>query len=129
MSGSALQRWHAFAESGDVGLLDDLLADDVEFHPPTYWKPRRGKAVVTIILGTVATVFEEFRYEREWIDGPNWALEFTARVGELDLKGVDLIRLDEQGKIADFEVAARPPNAVAALRDAMEERLRPFLEG
>ena len=80
-----------------------------------------------LILGTVAGVFEDFRYEREWVDGDDWALEFTASVDGLVLKGVDLIRLDAHGKIAEFEVVARPPNAVAALRAAMEERLRPLL--
>lgn len=123
-----LARWHAFAETGDVSILEGILADDVEFRPPTYWKARRGKREVALILGTVAGVFDDFRYGREWVDGGDWALEFTARVDGLELKGVDLIRLDAAGQIVDFEVVARPPNAVAALRAAMEERLRPLLE-
>ena len=122
-----LERWHAFTATGDVAVLDELLADDVEFRPPTYWTPRRGKREVALILGAVAGVFEGFRYEREWVDGDDWALEFTARVGGLELKGVDLVRLDDGGKIVDFEVVARPPNAVAALRDAMADRLAALL--
>lgn len=129
MSGTdTLARWHAFAETGDVSILEEVLADEVEFRPPTYWTARHGKREVALILGTVAGVFDDFRYVREWVDGDDWALEFTARVGGLELKGVDLIRLDEAGRIVDFEVVARPPNAVAALRAAMEERLRPLLE-
>lgn len=124
---ATLERWHAFASTGDAAILDEVLADDVEFRPPTYWSARRGKLEVMLILGTVAGVFEDFRYEREWVDGDDWALEFTASVDGLVLKGVDLIRLDAHGKIAEFEVVARPPNAVAALRAAMEERLRPLL--
>ena len=123
-----LARWHAFVASGDVAILDEILADDVEFRPPTYWKARHGKLEAALILGTVAGVFEDFRYHREWVDGSDWALEFTARVGALSLKGVDLVRLDDEGKIAEFEVVARPPNAVAALRAEMEERLRPLLD-
>ena len=122
-----LERWHAFTATDDVAVLDELLADDVEFRPPTYWTPRRGKREVALILGAVAGVFEGFRYEREWVDGDDWALEFTARVGGLELKGVDLIRLDGEGRIVDFEVVARPPSAVAALRDAMAERLAALL--
>jgi hypothetical protein len=125
----ALERWHRFTDTGNAGLLDDLLADDVTFHPPTYWTPRRGKLEVALVLGTVATVLQDFRYERQWVDGSEWALEFTATVGGLQLHGVDLIRLDEAGRIVELEVVARPPNAVAALRAAMEARLRPFLEG
>lgn len=125
----SLTRWHAFTATGAVGLLDDLLADDVVFRAPTYWTPRNGKLDVALILGTVATVFEDFRYEREWIDGPDWALEFVARVGDLEIKGVDLIHIDHEGRIVDFEVVARPPNAVTALGAAMNERLAPLLSG
>jgi hypothetical protein len=122
-----LAHWHAFVATGDVGLLDDLLADDVVFRAPTYWTPRHGKLEVALVLGTVATVFEGFRYEREWTDGPDWALEFVARVGNLEIKGVDLIRLDADGHSAEFEVVARPANAVAALGEAMNERLARLL--
>lgn len=124
-----LARWHEFVTTGDFGILDDLLADDVVFRAPTYWTPRQGKLEVALVLGTVATVFEGFRYEREWIDGPDWALEFVARVGALEIKGVDLIHLDEEGRIAELEVVMRPANAVAALGAAMNERLAPLLSG
>jgi hypothetical protein len=125
---TTLERWHAFVATRDVSVLDEILAEDVTFRPPTYWKARHGKAETLLVLGTVVTVFEDFRYGREWVDERDWALEFTARVGELELKGVDLVRLDDDGLICDFEVVARPPNAVAALRAAMEERLAPFLQ-
>jgi hypothetical protein len=118
----ALERWHEFVATGDASLLADVLADDVEFHSPAYWKARRGPLEAMIVLGAVATVFEDFRYEREWIDGRDWALEFAARIGDLQLKGVDLIRLDEGRCIARLEVMVRPPNAIAALREAMEQR-------
>jgi hypothetical protein len=117
------ERWHEFVSTGDASLLADVLAEDVELHPPAYWKPRRGPLETMMVLGAVATVFEEFHYEREWIDGRDWALEFAARIGDLKLKGVDLFRLDTDGRIAKLEVVIRPPNAVTALREAMEQRL------
>jgi hypothetical protein len=118
-----LESWHAFVATGDASLLADVLADDVELHPPAYWKPRCGPLETMIVLGAVATVFEEFHYEREWVDGADWALEFAARIGALQLKGVDLIRLDNEARIVKLEVMIRPPNAIAALREAMEQRL------
>lgn len=75
------------------------------------------------ILTTVATVFEDFRYVREILDAQNFALEFEARVGELTLRGVDLIQIGDDGKIVDFEVMIRPANALQALGTEMGRRL------
>ncbi len=117
-----LDRWHQFITDRDVNLLDDLLADDVTFRSPAYWKPRTGKSITLLILSVVMGVFEDFEYHRQWIDENDWALEFTARIGNLALKGVDLITLQD-GKITDLEVVIRPPNAVDALRREMGIRL------
>ena len=37
----------------------------------------------------------------------------------MTLDGIDLVTLDESNKIVDFAVLARPPSAVAALKDEM----------
>ncbi len=60
----------------------------------------------------------------QWIspDGKNWALEFTANIGgdkKKGITGIDLVELDDDGKIVDFTVLARPPNAVEELKKAM----------
>ncbi len=117
-----LTAWHRFVAERDIAYLDDLLDDNVSFRPPTYWKTRIGKPVTMLILSSVMEIFEDFEYRRQWIDGENWALEFSARIGDLTLKGVDLIRI-ENNKIVDLEVLIRPPNAINALRHEMITRL------
>lgn len=119
-----LSRWHQFVETQNAGILDEILADNVKFHSPFVWKPKDGKAITIIILTTVTKVFEDFRYVREIIDGQNFALEFEARIGELTLRGVDLIQLGDGGKIIDFEVMIRPANALQALGMEMGKRLQ-----
>jgi hypothetical protein len=118
-----LARWHEFVETGNPEILGAILAGEVKFHSPFVWRPKDGKAVAVKILTTVVTVFEDFRYVREIIDGPHAALEFEARVGELTLRGVDLIQFDEDGKIIDFEVMIRPANALQALGVEMGRKL------
>jgi len=118
-----LSLWHKFVETQDANILDQLLADNVQFHSPFVWKPKDGKLMTTIILTTVTQVFKEFRYVREILDGTNWALEFEAKIGELTLRGVDLIRINPDGKIIDFEVMIRPANALQALGLEMSRRL------
>jgi len=119
-----LSRWHEFVETQNPAILEEILAEEVKFHSPFVWKPKDGKAAAMKILRTVATVFEDFRYVRQITDEQNAALEFEARVGELTLRGVDLIQIAADGKIVDFEVMIRPANALQALGMEMSRRLQ-----
>ncbi|EBA14316.1 hypothetical protein RSK20926_09704 [Roseobacter sp. SK209-2-6] len=108
---------------GDEALVAELLAEDVTFQPPTYWKTWTGREPVAAVLGHVGQVFSEFRYRRVMGEGLDWALEFQCKVGELDCVGVDLITLNDTGLIQHFEVVMRPYKTIGALRDAMMARI------
>ena len=118
-----LNLWHKFVETRDARILAELLDENVNFHSPFVWKPKHGRQMTTAILLTVTEVFADFRYIREIFDGANWALEFEASVGELTLRGVDLIQLNSNGKVIDFEVMIRPANALQKLGEEMGKRL------
>ncbi|HMS39471.1 MAG TPA: hypothetical protein PKE69_04540 [Pyrinomonadaceae bacterium] len=118
-----LSLWHQFVASPNAEILHEIFADEVQFHSPFIWKPKDGKAVTTLILMTVTQVFQNFRYVREITEGNNFCLEFEANIGDLTLRGVDLIRLNEAGKIIDFEVMIRPANALQNLGMEMSKRL------
>ncbi|MBS1795029.1 MAG: nuclear transport factor 2 family protein [Acidobacteria bacterium] len=118
-----LEKWHRFVETKDAAILEEILAGDVKFHSPFVWKPKDGRAAAIVILKTVATVFEDFRYLREIVGERDCALEFEARVGEFTLRGVDLMRIGDDGKIVDFEVMVRPANGLQALGAEMSRRL------
>ncbi|HWQ36017.1 MAG TPA: nuclear transport factor 2 family protein [Blastocatellia bacterium] len=120
---AALTRWHQCVTDRDMNTLREILADDIRFHSPFLWKPKEGTDAALMILSNVVQVFEDFKYHREMTDGTTWTLEFSARVGDLALKGVDIIRFNEEGKIADFEVMIRPANALQALGAEMGRRL------
>ncbi|MBJ6372854.1 nuclear transport factor 2 family protein [Sedimentitalea arenosa] len=108
---------------GDETAIADLLAKDVKFMPPTYFATWTGRDAVAAVLGHVGKVFSDFRYRRVMGDGPDWALEFQCKVGDLDAVGVDLITLDEDGLISTFEVVMRPYKTIGALREAMNARV------
>lgn len=118
-----IQSFHRAALTGAAEDLPGLLAPDVAFRPPTYWKEWRGRELVAGLLGHVVAIFENFRYHRMWGGHPDYALEFTAGIGDLDLVGIDLVTLNEDGLIADFTVLMRPIRSVQALREAMNARV------
>ncbi len=107
----------------DIAGFRPLLAENVTFRPPTYWATWTGREPVAAVLEHVGAVFEDVRYRRVMGSGNDWALEFQCRIGELDAVGVDLITLDDNGQIADFEVVMRPYKTIGALREAMNARV------
>lgn len=115
--------WHQFVQSPKAEILDKILSDNVKFHSPFVWKPKTGKKITSAILLTVTEIFENFRYIRRIADKKCFCFEFEANIGELDLRGVDLIEVDENGKITDFEVMIRPFNALQKLGDMVSQKL------
>ncbi len=109
---------------GDDTKIAGLLAEDVRFLPPTYFKTWTGREPVAAVLGHVGQVFSDFRYRRVMGEGNDWALEFQCKVGDLDAVGVDLITLNDEGLVAVFEVVMRPHKSIGALRDAMNARVQ-----
>lgn len=108
---------------GDESLICELLAEDVRFSPPTYYSTWTGRVPVAAVLGHVGQVFSDFRYRRVMGEGNDWALEFQCKVGDLDAVGVDLITLNKDGLIQEFEVVMRPYKTIGALREAMMARI------
>lgn len=126
---ATLQRWHQMIAAGDLSRLPELLHPQAVFRSPMAFTPYESAAAVNLILNTVVRVFEDFAYQRELAstDGTDVVLEFSARVGDRQLKGIDMIRFDETGLITDFEVMIRPMSGLQALGEEMGRRLAPQL--
>ncbi|WP_170719697.1 nuclear transport factor 2 family protein [Ruegeria profundi] len=118
-----IERMQEVVAKGDEDLIHELLAEDVRFMPPTYYSTWTGRAPVAAVLGHVGKVFSDFRYRRIMGSGNDWALEFQCKVGDLDAVGVDLITLNDEGLIQQFEVVMRPHKTIGALREAMMARV------
>ncbi|HZS09951.1 MAG TPA: nuclear transport factor 2 family protein [Blastocatellia bacterium] len=120
---ASLAHFHRCVADGDMTTLGEILADNVCFRSPFLWKPKEGKELIGIALSAASRVFEDFAYHREMTDGTTWVLEFSARVGEFSLKGVDIIRFNAEGRIEDFEVMVRPFKGLQALSEAMGRQM------
>jgi len=110
-------------ESKDAATATTLLADDVVFRSPAVHTPYEGKVATSLILHAVARVFEDFRYTRVLSSGDDHVLVFEARVGELDVEGVDVQQVDAAGLVDDFRVMIRPLKGLHAVVDAMAREI------
>lgn len=125
----SLAKWHAMVARRDLTDLGAVLHPEAAFRSPMAYKPYHSADAVALVLRTVMTVFEDFAYHRQAVtsDGRSVVLEFSARVGDKSLKGVDLIQFDADGLIVDFEVMIRPMSGLQALGAEMGARLAAIL--
>lgn len=123
MSTDGLTKWHKFVNEQDEQALTEALADDILFYSPFIWKPKEGKATALLYLRSAVRVLEDFAYHRQFVSENAVVLEFSARIGSLSVKGVDIIQLNAGGQIAAFEVMVRPANGLQALGAAMAQQL------
>lgn len=114
-------RWAA--EAKDFTKLEELAAEDVVFRSPVVFKPYRGRQALATILRAVAEVFEDLRYLDQVETGERAVLVFKARVGDREIDGVDVLRFDERGKVAELMVMVRPMSGINALAEAMQRKL------
>jgi hypothetical protein len=115
--------FRAGVESGDLDAALAALAPDVVLNSPVTFRAFEGAEVVGHVLRAVAQVFQDFRYTDHLREGPTSILVFKARVGEREVDGIDLIREDADGRIADITVMVRPLSGLTALAEEMGRRL------
>jgi hypothetical protein len=106
-------------EAGDIEAAIACLAPDVTFNSPVAHTPFEGADAVGGVLRAVFETFEDFEYTDELDQGDTRALVFRARVGDKQLQGLDLLRMNADGLIEDFTVMVRPASGLMALGAAM----------
>ena len=105
--------------------LARIIREDAVFHSPVVHTPQRGRALVVAYLAAAAQTLgnDSFRYVRELVDQHCAVLEFTTELDGVHVNGIDLIRFDEDGMIADFKVMVRPLKAVNKVWEQMAAML------
>ncbi|MEU5928400.1 nuclear transport factor 2 family protein [Streptomyces antimycoticus] len=126
---NAADRFRAAVDNKDLTALDDLFTEDIRLYSPVKFTPFEGKPMVLGLFGVLLRTFEDFRYVGDYTgtaqtsaDGtsaPSAVLLFRARVGGKEIHGIDLLHLDDDGRIKEFTVMVRPQSAVHALGEAV----------
>ncbi|WOO80580.1 uncharacterized protein LOC62_03G004105 [Vanrija pseudolonga] len=121
----SLATWHEMIAARDLSRLETIVHPNAVFHSPMSHNAYTPRAALILALSTVITIFEDFAYHRELAtdDGKSVVLEFSAKANGKSLKGIDLIRFDDDGKIVEFEVMVRPLSGLQALGGEMGKRL------
>jgi SnoaL-like domain len=120
---SAAADFRAAVERQDIDAVSGLLAPDIVFHSPVTFHPFVGRETVMGLLTLVSQTFENFRYTDELVGEGTHGLIFRASVAGKELEGIDLLRIDERGLIADFTVMVRPLSGLIPFAQLMGEKV------
>jgi limonene-1,2-epoxide hydrolase len=116
--------FRAAVESKDFGQVQATLAPDVRFRSPVVFSTYDGRDAVGALLRVVGEVLApELSYQWQIQEGDREVLCFVTRVDGKDVEGVDLLRYDDQGLVAELVVMMRPMSGLTAVRDAIGARL------
>ncbi len=129
---TGLERWHAVIDNGSKPQeLAAIIREDAVFHSPVVHTPQQGRDIVVAYLSAAGQTLgnDSFTYVRQLADGENACLEFTTEMDGIHVNGIDLIRFDEDGMIADFKVMVRPLKAVNKVWEQMAAMLEAMKGG
>ena len=119
-----IARWHDIVRAQDPDLLDDLLADDVVFRSPAVHTPQAGRERTRAYLAAALVVLGPgLEYHREWRRPQSAVLEFTTTIDGIEVHGVDMIEWDDELRITEFTVMARPAKGLQVLIEHMGAEL------
>jgi hypothetical protein len=124
----SLTKWLAMIAANDFRDLPSIIAADAVFRSPVGLKPYRGRELVCLMLSTAAGIFEHFKYHRKFLNDENAALEFGAKIGDIELKAIHLIRFNAAGEFVEIEKLVRPMEGAKALGNAMGSSIGPQIK-
>jgi hypothetical protein len=137
-----IEKWHRHLRGEFPGGLDELLADDVVFYSPIVYTPQEGKAITKMYLTAAGQTLPgdsatseggsgskegRFRYTEEVLAGDTAVLEFETTVEGKYVHGVDIIRVNDEGRAGEFRVMIRQlqaGNLAHAQMKAMLEKMQ-----
>ena len=105
-----------------VGILS-TLADDVVIHVAVHDAPMQGKEIADFLFGVLAEELGEMRITDEIVEGDKAVVLFETSIGDMGAQGLNVIRLDSSGAIAELTVFFRPLAALSRIAEVVGGRM------
>ena len=114
-------------------FYEDNMNDKVLFSSPAIHKPSDNRMYIKTILNWVIEIVEDFHYtDIDYYDYKTnrVAMIFAGKVRDstsdkyLQVEGIDLIQLNDDGKVVELKVMIRPLNALIVVATTMKNRFK-----
>ncbi|MCV7226247.1 nuclear transport factor 2 family protein [Mycolicibacterium komossense] len=121
---SAITALRTAAENADGEALAGIVASDVIFHTPLTSRIRfEGREEVTALHRDIFAVIEGLSTTEPLTRGDTGVFTFSGHVRGLKLEAMNLVRVNDHGKIVEFTIFARPLPALATLFATLPPRV------
>jgi len=113
-------------EARDIDALIDTFAPDVVLHSPLISEAFHGRDDVGFLFRTLADEYlftDGFHYTAELAEGDTLVLAFRGPLRGTDVEGVDLFKLNPDGKIREVTVFLRPLTGTTAVAKFLSGRI------
>ncbi len=121
---TAITALRAAGESGDADAITALLAPDVVFHSPMTDRIRfEGRDEVVALHRDIFAVLDGIDTAEPLVNGDRGSFSFRARVRGEELEAMNLVRVNEQGRIVELTVFVRPLPGLATLFATLPPRV------
>jgi hypothetical protein len=112
------------AEAGDMTALAETLDPNIRFRGPAFAEPAQGREQVAAILSAAfQQVYQDFRYVEVVAGANRTVLLFTARVGDHQMEGAQVLAFGPADTVTELVVMVRPAPAALALGEAILSHL------
>lgn len=103
----------------DLDAWGEALAPNVVLNSPLIRSPFTGRDTAVELFDVLFDVFGNFEVTEEFVAGESRSFFWQGEIGARTIEGVDLIRHDTDGKIAEITVSIRPLVSLAAFTAAI----------
>lgn len=117
---------HAFQEAfaaRDFDAMQELLHPSVVLNSPILSTPFQGREAVLELFEVITETLEDVRFTIDIGEGDIHFFSFHARVGATEMQGADVVRVGEDGRIAEFTIFFRPLTGITVLASALGKGL------
>eukprot|EP01084_Bolivina_argentea_P253316 425467_1 len=113
--------------------MNEFIDDKMVLFSPAIHKPSNNALYNKTILKWVIEIIEEFHYKNiDYYDGNTnrVGMTFGGKIQDpkskkyFDIEGIDLIKLNEKGKVIELKVMMRPLNSLILLATTMKNRFK-----
>lgn len=119
MSTETTERYRRALETRDVELALSAFAPDAVVRSPLTDRVRfTGHAELRPLLEVAYAHLRDVRFHTDTGDGKTRVVVYTARIGGEDVEEAAVLKLDEDGLIAEVTLFVRPLPGLVALMDA-----------
>jgi hypothetical protein len=112
----ALERW-------DTEAILAALRDDVVIYVAVHDQPMQGVGVARFLFGVLREELGEIQVTDEIIEDDRAVVLFETSIQGLAAQGLNVIRLDESGRIRELTVFFRPLATLARISDVVGARM------